>query len=107
MKGIKKQLKESQDYKETVLSLGDLEKYLMDRLKDKNPKNDFGLSKYPPRKLTWQEANALCGISEEEYENSTGLYQIGYTITGLGGFNMFTQAIKDNALKHLKDIPFP
>lgn len=103
-KGLRQLQKEK--YNKT-LTVKDIETFLFDTLKSRPKDDDFGLSKFPPRKLTWQEANSYCGISQEEYENSTGLYQIGYTITGLGGWNLFMKELRNKALKHLKDLPLP
>ena len=84
-----------------TLNLKGLEAYLVDRLKSKpEGKDPYGLRKFPPRKLTWEEANAVCGISEEEYENSTGLYQIGYSLTGLGGFELYFKQLKIAAIEY-------
>lgn len=102
-KGLYHQIKNNKKEYPT-LHLKEIEKFLMDIVKNR-PKDDFGLSEFPPRKLTWQEANSLCEISQEEYENSTGLYQIGRSITGIGGWNLFMKELRNKAHSHLKDLP--
>lgn len=84
-----------------TLNLKDLEAYLVDRLKSKpEGKDPYGLRKFPPRKLTWQEACPILEISKEEYENSTGLYQIGYSLTGEGGFRIYQEELQRMAKQH-------
>lgn len=95
VKGIKHQLKKIKPENQGTLNVKDLEAYIMSRFKNRPKKDDYGLSEFPPRKLTWQEANSICGISEEEYENSTGLYQIGYSLTGKGGFDIYQQELRN------------
>lgn len=80
---------------ESTITVEKLEKYLVDRLKNSNSKNNFGLKECPPRMLTWEEANDYCGVSKEEYEQSTRLYQIGFTITGKGGWDMFWESVRE------------
>ena len=102
-KGLTQQIKEANFQQGKSLNLKDLEDYLIERLKNKPEDSDpYGLRKFPPRKLTWEEANAVCGISQEEYENSTGLYQIGYSLTGEGGFKIYQEELQRMAKQHLK-----
>ena len=101
VKGLKHQLKKIKSENKETLNVKNLEAYIMSRLKDRPKNDDYGLSKFPPRKLTWEEANSICGISEEEYENSTGLYQIGYSLTGKGGFDIYQQELKNHCQTYL------
>lgn len=101
VKGLKHQLKKIKPENKGTLTVKDLEAYLIDRLKDRPKKDNYGLSKFPPRKLTWEEANSICGISREEYENSTGLYQIGYSLTGKGGFDIYQQELRNYCQNYL------
>lgn len=57
-----------------------------------------------PGILSFQEAHSFCGVSEEEYENSTKLFRLpNGAITGLGGWNLFQKALKDEISKYNKN----
>jgi hypothetical protein len=53
-----------------------------------------------PGVLSHQEAHSFCGVSKEEYEDSTKLFRLpNGAITGIGGWNLFQKASKEERLK--------
>lgn len=101
-KGLKHQLGDDNTpiYNNTF-SLKKLEEFILDRLTKIKP--DW---ERPPHKMSYEEAQGLFGnqISREEYENSTGLFYIHGSITGLGGWNIYINALHNCAKNEIKKI---
>ena len=84
----------AKDYKGT-LTLEELEEHLLDifKIREEAPRPP---NKLPLGLLSYQEVRAITDISEEEYENSSGLYRIADNcFTGYKGWVNFNRLIYD------------
>lgn len=99
VKGIVEQLKDPKvlgSYDKT-LNLKDLETFFLKRINSRQRKY------YNARKLTWEETQAFTNFTQEEYENSTGLYILpNGSMTGKGGWDLYANTLMELAKRKYK-----
>jgi len=99
VKGIVEQLKDPKvlGVYDKPFNLKDLESLFIKRFNSRQRKYEN------PRKLTWEETQAFTNFTQEEYENSSGLYILpDGSMTGKGGWDLYANALMELAKRKYK-----